>query len=407
MRSTRILLRSGVAVLLAAISAVAAAAPSKCGLQPNLPCITSWTCLKTGWAPSAYSAAGATCDDANPCTRSETCDGAGSCVGTSDPPVTVFAHDPAGNLTSVANTTSDLQNCGCLGHVCAGAQNGTVSCTDGACVTTCNAGYTRSWGGCVPTSIPAGSVELVFTQATFIDEAVAHEEIFGLMDWTPGLYLTLTSGNIYPCPLVYGMKVNSIAREYSYRFQLCETYDPDWSRTWIDVFMASADDIATVEGSSSLGYLTALDASTQPTITGAEHGNGPYDVIVTGDNLDHASANFEILVDYFVRSRYGSWWEERTTLVDSIPVILSPRAIAFHVTDPVLDGTPYQIVLRWSPEYSAGGWSYGKDAYFRGVFGGTIPPAPPPPPPPWEPIIIWDPISLEPLYPSCTNSTCN
>jgi len=48
------------------------------------------------------------------------------------------------------NTKTDTANCGSCGHTCTAPANGSVTCTSGSCVSTCNAGYKLCNGSCIP-----------------------------------------------------------------------------------------------------------------------------------------------------------------------------------------------------------------------------------------------------------------
>ena len=54
------------------------------------------------------------------------------------------------NGTTCVNTSTDTSNCGSCGHTCTAPANGSVTCTSGSCVSTCNAGYKLCNGSCIP-----------------------------------------------------------------------------------------------------------------------------------------------------------------------------------------------------------------------------------------------------------------
>jgi hypothetical protein len=383
-----------------AVATVAHAAASKCGTQPTVPCISSWTCTKTGWEPASYAPAAMSCNDNTPCTTSDKCDGAGTCVGTADPPVTVCTHDAVGRLTAVSNTTSDLLNCGCLGHVCAGTPNGPPSCTQGACRITCNPGYTLKWGQCVLTSIPSTTVQLVEAGALYVDKRLdGSTGPWGALPQKAGL--RMQAAIMGACAQVYDFQVNGVSRGFTTDLWSCD-YVPE---TMIYVQLGGASPLLSTGGSSSAGYLSDVATGRYPIITGVQHGSGANEVVLTGFDLDAPADFHQVQVSYYTPNWSGSW-DSHNAFLTSPVIVRSPGEISFQIADPVLDSIPYQIDVRWF---------YGTPQVFtlahewrtlRGLFFGEYDPPVRVPPPPSDPTV--DPIWIPPLPPGndCTNSVC-
>jgi hypothetical protein len=51
------------------------------------------------------------------------------------------------------DTTSDLNNCGRVNNICTIVTNGTQSCSNGQCLTTCNQGYRKCGEACLPINV--------------------------------------------------------------------------------------------------------------------------------------------------------------------------------------------------------------------------------------------------------------
>lgn len=132
----------------------------------DLDCVLpAGTCLEVlgecvdGFCQHGAAAPGASCDDADPCTTSDACDGEGVCYGveidcgtgecvdgqcTGGECPEGFADcngDPVDGCEVQLGTTSD---CGGCGDACSGAANATASCMAGSCQYACQA----PWENC-------------------------------------------------------------------------------------------------------------------------------------------------------------------------------------------------------------------------------------------------------------------
>lgn len=124
--------------------------------------------------------AGTSCDDSDPCTENDVCDGSGRCSGNEiscSRPHTTGGHCVGGSCTGFScedgwgncdsnwdtgceTRLNDVNNCGSCGNVCTGRANATAYCDSGICNWHCTSPYENCNGdwsdGCeIPTGVPA------------------------------------------------------------------------------------------------------------------------------------------------------------------------------------------------------------------------------------------------------------